>query len=237
MQRANKKRSQSSPGSNTTSLPNAVIYKKIFDAIWEHRLLPGTKLTEEKLSAIFGISRTRVRQILSQLAYESVIRLVPNRGAFVASPTVEEAREVFETRKIIEPVLVDRLARTAKPADIARLRAHVRKETAARTANDRQSIIKLSGEFHLIMADMIGNTILSKLVRELASLTCLTIALYDSPSITACPHNEHSELIDAIEAHDSKAAAKRMIAHLEHVEAELSLEVPDKEVDLEAVFA
>src|SRR5215208_6073563 len=73
-----------------------VIFQRILGAILEHRLPPGTKLGEEKLAAVFGVSRTQVRQALARLTHDRIVTLIANRGAFVSSPTVDEAREVFE---------------------------------------------------------------------------------------------------------------------------------------------
>jgi DNA-binding GntR family transcriptional regulator len=80
--------------------------------------------------------------------------------------------------------------------------------------------------------------VIARTMRELESLTCLVIILYDSPHVPACPYHEHSGLIDAIERHDADEAARRMIEHLNHVEAALDLtREGEREVDLEAAFA
>jgi DNA-binding GntR family transcriptional regulator len=162
----------------------------------------------------------------------------PNRGAFVASPSVKEAREVFEARRLIEPWLVRQVAATATPARVRRLREHVQLESRAHAANDRHAIIRLSGEFHLHIARMVGNSIIARAMREIESLTCLVIVLYDTPRVPSCPYHEHSGLIDAIERHDPDEAARRMIEHLNHVEAALDLrQEGERHVDLEAAFA
>jgi DNA-binding GntR family transcriptional regulator len=213
------------------------IHGRILGAIHERRLLPGTQLVEERMASIFGVSRTKIRQAITRLAHDGVVTVYRNRGAFVSSPTVEEAREVFEARRLIEPWLARQLAATAVPAQVRRLREHVELESAARAANDRRSIIKLSGDFHQIIADMVGNTLIARTMRELESLTCLVIILYDSPNVPACPYHEHSDLIDAIERLDPDEAARRMVEHLNHVEAALDLHAESaREVDLEAVF-
>src|ERR1700712_3347789 len=78
------------------------IYQRIAAAIFEQRLPPGTKLTEDKLGGIFGVSRTIVRNALLRLAHERIVEVRPNRSAVVASPTREEAQHVFEARRIVE---------------------------------------------------------------------------------------------------------------------------------------
>ncbi|KMZ13873.1 Transcriptional regulator, GntR family [Candidatus Burkholderia humilis] len=74
------------------------IYERIYLAILEHRLTPGTKLAEERLASIFKASRARVREALSKLAYEQIVEVFPKKGWFVAKPSVEQARDVFEAR-------------------------------------------------------------------------------------------------------------------------------------------
>ncbi|MEO8751463.1 MAG: GntR family transcriptional regulator, partial [Casimicrobiaceae bacterium] len=171
-----------------------VIYDRVLGAILEHRLPPGTKLGEERLAAVFGVSRTQVRQALARLTHDRIVTLIANRGAFVSSPTVDEAREVFEARRLIEPDLIRRVALSASAADVRKLREHVSLESAARNANDKRTIIRLSGDFHQIIADMAGNTFLGRTMRELESLTCLVIILYDAPDVPSCPYDEHTGL-------------------------------------------
>jgi len=214
------------------------IYERILAAILEHRLAPGTKLGEDRLAGIFGVSRARVRRVLPRLAHEGVVRLEPNRGAFVAQPTVNEAREVFEARRLIEPGIVERVVqRTDLRTIIVRLRQHVGAERRARAANDTRSIVRLSGEFHILLADLGGNALLAKTMRELASLTCLIIALYDKPSVPACLGEEHGELVDALAAGDAARAMKVMVHHLDHVEENLDLTVAEPgPADLESAL-
>jgi DNA-binding GntR family transcriptional regulator len=214
------------------------IHQRVLGAIVEHRLPPGTKLGEEKLAKVFGVSRTQIRQVLERLSHDSIVTVLPNRGAFVSSPSVEEAREVFAARRVIEQDLIRQAARVAQKADIQRLRQHVAQESAARAANDKRAIIRLSGEFHQVIADIAGNRFLAKTMRELETLTCLVIILYDAPNVPACPYHEHSDLVDAIEARDADRAAAHMVEHLRHVEASLDFQrTGDGEIDFDAVFA
>jgi DNA-binding GntR family transcriptional regulator len=214
------------------------IHDRILQAILEHRVLPGTQLVEEKLAAIFGVSRTKIRQALGRLAHDAIVTLHRNRGAFVSSPSVAEARAVFEARRLIEPWLIRKVAAGASAEQVKQFRQHVALESRARAANDQRAIIRLSGEFHQHIAEMAGNALLARTMRELESLTCLVIILYDSPDVPSCPFHEHSHLIEAIQRHDAEQAAQRMLEHLNHVEGALDLrEAARREVDLEEAFA
>lgn len=214
------------------------ITERITNAVMEHRLPPGIKLAEEKLAAAFGVSRTRIRQAFTRLSQEGLVELHPNRGAFVARPSVQDALDVFATRRLLEPEIIRDVIERAGKADLKRLRNHLAREREARENDDRRAIIKLSGEFHMLLADVAGNRFIRKMMDELCPLTCLIIALYDAPQTPACPQDEHSQIVDAIEARDTTRAISTMLHHLNHVEQELRLGRTKGKTDLdwEAVF-
>jgi DNA-binding GntR family transcriptional regulator len=212
------------------------IYEKIYGAILEHRLHPGTKLGEERLAVIFGVSRARVREVLARLAHEQIVELFPQRGAYVAKPTIEQARDVFEARRLIEPAVLRRLIDTVTPEKIARLRQHQELEADARRRHDKRAVIRLSGEFHTLAAELAGNSALARSMRELCMLTCLTIFLYDAPTSTSCRDDEHRLIVDAVAKRDRARAEKLMLEHLDHIESSLKLDSQAGEVDLEAIF-
>jgi DNA-binding GntR family transcriptional regulator len=212
------------------------IYERIYVAILEHRLQPGTKLGEEKLADIFGVSRARVREVLARLAHEQIVELYPQRGAFIAKPSIEQARDVFEARRLIEPAVLRRLIDTLTPEKIARLRQHQELETDAHRRNDKRAVIRLSGEFHTLAAELAGNSALARSMRELCMLTCLTIFLYDAPTATSCRNDEHQLIIDAVAKRDRARAEKLMLDHLDHIESSLKLDNTSGDADLEAIF-
>lgn len=219
------------------SLSSDEIYERILMAIMEHRLLPGMQLVEERLANIFNVSRTKIREAVGRLVHDCIAINIPQRGAFVASPSIHEAHEVFAARRLIEPALMRQVALTATPRQIASLRAHVARETSTRASDKPHAIIPLSGEFHLLVAEMAGNSFLARTLRELESLSCLIIILYDSPKGHSCPYDDHAKLVDAIEAHDGDRAAELMLHHLDHIEESLDLEPPQsREIQLEDVF-
>jgi DNA-binding GntR family transcriptional regulator len=212
------------------------IYERIYVAILEHRLHPGTKLGEERMADIFGVSRARVREVLARLAHEQIVELYPQRGAYVAKPSIEQARDVFEARRLIEPAVLRRLIDTMTPERVARLRQHLELEADARRRDDKRAVIRLSGEFHTLAAELAGNSALARSMRELCMLTCLTIFLYDAPTATSCRHDEHTLIVDAIAKRDRPRAEKLMLDHLGHIERSLKLDNSTTEVDLEAIF-
>lgn len=220
------------------------IYDRIVDAVLDHRLAPGTKLVEEKLGRAFGVSRTRIRQVLIRLAAEQLVVLTPNRGASVASPTPDEAREVFGARQLIEPTIVESFTANAQSRDLATLSRLITEEETARRTGKRRVAIRLSGDFHLTIAECAGNRTLEKMLRELISRTSLILMTYDSVDSHASNHaagcgcTEHRALLDAMQARDARAAKQIMKRHLTQLERNIRF-VPDEadDTDLESIFS
>lgn len=213
------------------------IVDRILAAILEHRLMPGTKLGEDRLATIFGTSRAKVREVLARLAHEQVVELVPQRGAFVAKPTIEQAHDVFEARRLIEPGVLRRLVATIDDVKLQRLRRQLDDEIDARARDDKPAIVRLSGEFHVLLAELAGNSSLLRAMRELSMLTCLTISLYDAPTATSCRADEHEEIVAAVKRGDTRQAEKLMLQHLTHIEQSLKLDSSAEQADLESIFA
>ncbi|ODP34401.1 GntR family transcriptional regulator [Pandoraea sp. ISTKB] len=212
------------------------IYERIYLALLEHRLTPGTKLAEERLAAIFNANRARVRDALSKLAYEQIVEVYPKKGWFVAKPSVDQARDVFEARRVIEPAVMRRLAQEMDDEKLAALQAHLRKEMDARESGDKRAVIRLSGEFHNLAASLAGNSSFIRSLRELSTLTCLVILVYNAPVVESCRADEHERIVKALAANDGETAARIILEHLSHVEHSLDLGAASEEADLEAIF-
>lgn len=207
-------------------------------AIEDRRLAPGTRLVEEQLARIFGVSRARVRGALRELAHEHLVEVRRNRGACVAAPSPEEARQVFQARRLMEDMIIRSLAATRPPGAVERLRAHVAAEAAAADRGDRGAGIRLSGEFHLLLAGAMGNSILAAFLRDLVARSSLIIALYERRSAANCSAEDHARLIALVAAGDAEGAAAEMARHLGEIEDRLDLEEEDAgAVDLRAVFS
>ncbi|OCO98853.1 GntR family transcriptional regulator [Ensifer sp. LC13] len=190
------------------------IYHGLRDAIVSHRLAPGTKLPEDELASIYSVSRTVIRAALQALSHDGLVRLEPNRGAFVAQPSPKEAREVFDARALIEPKVAALAAGIAKPDDVRLLRSHLEKEHDALHAGRDSDAIMLSAMFHVGIAEIADQAILTGFVRDLVSHSSLIIALYWRRRETTCESHAHHALVDAIEAGDADKAAHLMTEHL-----------------------
>jgi len=192
----------------------STVYLGLREAILNHALSPGTKLPEDELGDVYAVSRTIVRSALQSLAHDRLVTLAPNRGAFVAKPTKQEAREVFEARALIEPKVAGLAAEVAKPADAALLRQHLKDEHAAMHDGRDGEAVVLSGRFHVAIAEIAGQSILTDFVRGLCSRSSLIIALYWRRRDTICESHAHSALVDAIAKNSAKDATELMTSHL-----------------------
>jgi DNA-binding GntR family transcriptional regulator len=219
-----------SPDNTTTR----VIVTALTRAIVEHRLHPGTKLAEQKLADHFGVSRTLVRQALFQLAQKRLIRMEPSRGAFGATPSSEEAREVFAVRRMIELEMTRTFVRELNPQRLKALKEHVAQERAAVLRGDVPGRTELLGDFHVRMAELLGNQVLAQLLGELISRCALITLMYQSKHDAEHSAEEHAEILKAMADRDEALAVRLMDEHLGHVQNSLTLDrrVPSNDIAL-----
>lgn len=199
------------------------IHDAILLAVVEQRLPPGTKLPEDQLASHFAVSRTLVRGALRSLAQDGIVVLARNRGASVASPTPQDARDLFEARRVIEAVTVARAAEraTAKACDaLDRLMAEGR---SALAEGDRGRAIRLSGQFHLAVADLARQPVLARFLGDLVARSSLVIALYGHGARSDCGDHDHLGLVAALRERDAARAVRLMHEHLHGIEDDLDL--------------
>ncbi len=213
------------------------IVESLTQAIAGQRLQPGTKLAEQKLADHFGVSRTLVRQALFQLAQKRLVQMEPARGAFVAAPTVEEARQVFAVRRMLEAGMARAFALEATPARIKALREHVAREKAALEGQDTAQGIELLGDFHVRMAELMGNEVLAQILRDLISRSSLITLMYQRAGAARHSQEEHVEIVRALAARDAQRAVQLMDEHLQHVEASLAFDRPVPTQDIATALA
>lgn len=200
------------------------IVESITAAIAERRLMPGTKLAEQKLADIFQVSRTLVRQALNQLSRDRLVHLEPARGATVAAPGVAEAKQVFAARQLIEGAMVKQLCRSITTAQIAELRVHLNGERAAMARTDISGRTRLLADFHVVLARMLGNEVLAQLLGDLLTRSSLIALMYQSTHSAEASFHEHVAIVDALERRDARAAVRLTQEHLSSVERNLRLD-------------
>jgi DNA-binding GntR family transcriptional regulator len=200
------------------------IVDAITTAIVERRLMPGTKLVEQQIADIFDVSRTVVRQALNQLSRDRLVTLAPARGAFVATPSIDEARQVFQVRRIMESGMVRQLAAQITDRQVDQLRAHLRDERQAVVRSDVSGRTRLLADFHVVLARLLGNEVLAELIADLLSRSQLIALMYQSSHSAEHSQHEHVDIVDALAKRDGRAAARLMEQHIEAVERNLRLD-------------
>ena len=211
------------PADATSADATRRIADSITTAIVERRLMPGTKLAEQPNADVFKVSRTLVRQALMQLSRDHLVTLEPARGARVAEPGVEEARDVFEARHLLEVALVKRAARDLSAPQIARLRQHLAAEADALLRTDVPGRTRLLADFHVVLAQLVGNEVLASILKDLVSRCSLIALMYQSAHSAGHSAAEHVAIVDALAARDARGAVRLMQAPLHNVEHHLRL--------------
>ncbi|QGZ40320.1 DNA-binding GntR family transcriptional regulator [Pseudoduganella flava] len=213
------------------------IHSAVVNAVMSHRLPPGTRLGEAEFCELYQVSRTTVRKALQRLAHDHIVVLRPNRGAVVASPSPQEARDVFAARRAIEREIVPLVIGGITPASLRRIRAAIDAEEQARRSGDRAAWIRLGGEFHLLLAELAGNAVLRRFMMELVSRSSLIIAVYENPGVPMCGNDEHSRLLTLIEQGDTAGATQLIEHHLLEIEERLHLGAPERKLSLAEALA
>lgn len=202
------------------------VYETLLKAIMEGRVKAGSKLAEKPLAEVFGVSRDRVRKALHRLVAERRLEAVPNRGVRVPKPTLQDIRRVYEAHRVFEAGVLLHLKEHLSEELFRRLDRNLTREREAARTGDRFSSIRLSGEFHTILADAIGNAELSGFLRDLLTRSSIMVSVYEPTSDSACGVGEHADIVEALRRKDIQGAIKLSHQHFLHVEKRLFAKRP-----------
>jgi len=198
------------------------ISDRILEAVMARKLEPGSRLGEQQLAMLFDCSRTIVREALTRLAARGIVTVSARRGWYVVEPSQDEAREAFEARRVIETGLIRSSKKVDKPA-IARLRTHLTRQKAAVKGSDVGARSFLLGDFHVCLAECLGNSLLADTLRDFTARTTLIAMRYQTPEDAAQSCAEHVEIVAALEAGDLRRAEQLMSAHLSTWQVKLQM--------------
>lgn len=205
-------------------LQSADIGARIIDAILAGQLKAGTRLGEQQLAQLFGVSRTVVREALIRLETRGIVQVSARRGWFVIEPSVEEAREAFGARRAIELGLLHSVE-AIEPKAIEALKDHIAREQDAIETGDVAARSYLLGDFHVRMAEVLGSRMLAEVLRDLTARTVLISMLYQSTHDASQSCAQHAEIVAALKTGDRNRAAQLMAEHIGYVEAGLTVRV------------
>jgi DNA-binding GntR family transcriptional regulator len=200
------------------------IVDALFKAIAQHRLPPGTRLIEAQIVDTLQANRNHVQVALQRLAMQKVVTIEANRGAMVAQPTAKEARDIFSARRAIERAIVESITPAIMRKQRQRIATHMNQERKATNETDRRAIVRELSEFHLMLGEISGNTVLSDILGNLMVRSSLIVALYQRNDVPSCASDEHQEIVTALEQGNTERAVAVMLEHLDELEAQLALE-------------
>ncbi|MFZ9371485.1 MAG: GntR family transcriptional regulator, partial [Limnohabitans sp.] len=145
-----------------------------------------------------------------------------------------EAREVFAVRRMIELEMTRTFVRELNPQRLKALKEHVAQERAAVLRGDVPGRTELLGDFHVRMAELLGNQVLAQLLGELISRCALITLMYQSKHDAEHSAEEHAEILKAMADRDEALAVRLMDEHLGHVQNSLTLDrrVPSNDIAL-----
>ncbi len=206
--------------------PETQIVDAVLNAISEQRLPAGAKLGEQALSELFNCNRANVRRALASLAAKQVVELRPNRGAFVATPSVQEAKEIFQARRAIERTVARQAVRRVGDKDIEYLRSNIAAETEARERRDKPTELRLSQQFHMYLAQLSGNRVLERFLGELTMRSTLILGMYPGAGHSCSNCDDHVGIVDALMARNEELLLRLTDEHLRHLEAGLNFDLP-----------
>jgi len=198
------------------------ISKRIIEAVMAQKLAPGARLGEQPLAMLFDCSRTIVREALMRLAARGIVTVSARRGWYVIEPSEDEAREAFEARRVIETGLIRSMKSVDKTA-IKQLKSHLTREKAALKDTDVGVRSYLLGDFHVCLAECLGNSLLADTLRDFTARTTLIAMLYQSSHDAAQSCDEHVQIVDALEQGELARAEALMSGHIGTVQAALRL--------------
>jgi DNA-binding GntR family transcriptional regulator len=198
------------------------VHTELSRALFEGRLTPGSKLPEHRLAKLFGVSRERIRKVLHRLVAERRLEAIPQRGVFVPNPSPQEIRTVYEAHRVFEAGVLAQLARSDDETILPRIEAHLAEEREAVAREDRAASVRLSGEFHMMLVDALGNIELSRFLRELLARSSLMVSAFEPMRLSLCGVDEHAAIASALKAKDRDRAIALSGEHFRHIEDRLA---------------
>jgi DNA-binding GntR family transcriptional regulator len=236
MNRGLRKRKTSPVELDGAALDNG-IHAELSRALFEGRLTPGAKLPEHRLAKLFGVSRERIRKVLHRLVAERRLEAIPQRGVFAPNPSQHEIRTIYQAHRVFEAGVLAHLAQSDDEAILPRIEAHLAEERDAVAREDRAASVRLSGEFHMMLVDGLGNPELSRFLRELLARSSLMVSAFEPARLSLCGVDEHAAIAAALRAKNWERAIALSGEHFRHIEERLAQGIVERsEREIEEVL-
>jgi DNA-binding GntR family transcriptional regulator len=193
-------------------------YEELRKAIVSGELLPGERLLEEDLSARLGLGRAAVRMALVRLEHDGLVQRERHRGATVRRVSESEAVEILEARAALEGLAARHAARNADDAAVRQLRGIIAEMRELRERGDLLGVSSANDRLHGSILDVSGHQTAKRLSQTLSSqLVRFQYRTVLLPGRSEHSQAEHTQIVEAIAAHDPEAAEQAMRRHLSRV--------------------
>jgi len=191
------------------------VYQRLKTAIRKRYIRQGSQLVEVALAQQLGVSRTPVRSAIKRLEAEGLVNSIPNRGAFVITPTQREIEETFLVRAQLETMATRLTTNNISPGQLQELRDLIDMETDIFDENSLDEYYAINDALHLKIAEFSGNKVLSSYISELLDRTRIFLILFDPfYKLEYSPTTEHRTIIDAIASQDADMACTAVKEHI-----------------------
>ena len=203
-------------------------YNFIQERLLSGAVLPGSRLSDDSIAKEIGVSRSPVREAISQLANEGLVELNPRKGAFVCTPSREQMRQAYEARLALEGFVAGRAAEVATDRNVDDLEkindrllatAKACQQRPSKTADKKliERFMRADLEFHEKILSIVGNQKINEMVQKCKLLTSVfgQISMEHDLGLIARTYRQHSLILRAIRRRDPQLAIKAMNEHIE----------------------
>lgn len=182
-------------------------------AVLSGSLEVGTRLVQAELAAEFGVSNTPVREAMRQLAAEGLIQFDSFRGAIVRAPSLDEVREVYEIRLLLEPLSMRKAVDRITPDELEQAEQLQREMIGV---DDVGAWVLLNRRFHGLLADAARSPRLARVIGGLQDAATSQVALSIKADLRRLTdgNDEHLEILQAMRDRDADRAAELITSHL-----------------------
>ena len=199
------------------------VYDEIKSLIMNKKLIPGQRLPEISIAKQLNVSRTPVREALRRLVNEGLVVLIPNGGARLASPSVQEIQDAFELRVYLECLSARKAVKRITPVQICMLEEQIQAEVQVFKERDLECYLNINKTFHSIIAKASGNVILYEYITNILSRTFVYMTFFESffdfdsnPSL-----DEHRKIVEALKAGNEENLVELMEEHIAMTEKQI----------------
>lgn len=212
------------------------VYDHIKAAILARKLAPGKQLVENSISSALGVSRTPIRNAIKKLSLEGLVDIIPNRGAFVTSPSKEEVIQAYELRAKLEYLAASTAMDFMDENDFLVINKIIDEERQGLTnKKNSEEYVKLNKAFHIAITQKCNNKFLNEFIEKLINQTNIYLILFDeyfdNPEQEPYSPDEHSQIVELMKNKNKMELKIALENHFQHSIKSLTINSGYKDLD------